>query len=174
MRFTLNTNVGNTDREAIGALITQDLDAIGITVDFIPLEFGNLVAKLSNNYDWEAILLGFAGGGTEPNSGANIWRSTGQLHVWNPPGTTEPVPNRVVTDWELEIDDIFSAGTRELEFENRRVLYNRFQTIVQEQLPIIGTVNSLALVAMRDRIVDADPRPILGDLWNLDELSLAP
>ena len=175
VRFTLNTNVGNSDREAIGALIKSDLDKIGIEVDFVPIEFATLVTKLSSSYDWEAVMLGFGSGGIEPNSGANLWRSTGKLHIWNPPGGPgQEIRDRQVTDWEREIDELFSAGTRELELDNRKQLYNRFQVIVQEQLPLIGTVNPLSLSAIRDRVGDADPRPILGDLWNLEELAILP
>ncbi|WP_017326513.1 ABC transporter substrate-binding protein [Synechococcus sp. PCC 7336] len=175
VRFTLNTNVGNSDREAIGALIKHDLDQIGIEVDFVPIEFATLVNKLNATYDWEAVMLSFGGGGIEPNSGANIWRTTGQLHIWNPAGSPgREIRDRQIAAWEREIDDIFSAGTRELDFEKRKQLYNRFQAIVQEQLPLIGTVNPLALTAIRDRVIDADPRPILGNLWNLEHLDIIP
>ena len=175
VRFTLNTNVGNNEREAIGALIDADLDRIGITVDFVPIEFGTLVTKLSNTFDWEAVMLSLGGGGTEPNSGANVWRSTGKLHMWNPQGSSgQEVLDRQVTDWERELDEIFSQGTKELDFDKRKQLYDRFQVIVQEQLPLIGTVNPLSLVAVRDRVLGADPKPILGELWNLEELEIIP
>jgi peptide/nickel transport system substrate-binding protein len=170
VRFTLNTNVGNSDREATGSLIKSDLDKIGIRVDFVPIEFSTLVNKFTSTFDWDAVMLSLGGGGTEPNSGANTWRSTGQLHMWNHPA----IPNREVTDWEREIDTIFVAGTRELEFEKRKALYDRFQIVVQEQLPLISTINPLSLVALRDRLQGTDPRPILGALWNLDKLVLEP
>lgn len=170
VRFTLNTNVGNTVREAIGAIVKSNLADIGITVDFVPIEFNTLVRKISGSHDWDAVMLSFGGGGTEPNSGATIWPSTGSLHIWNPAG----LPGAEVTDWEKEIDRIFTAGVRELDFDKRKQLYDRFQVIVKEQLPLIGTVNPLVLVAMRDRLEGVDPRPILGELWNLDELTLQP
>ena len=175
VRFTLNTNVGNSEREAIGAQIVSDLDRVGITVDFVPIEFGTLVNQITNTYDWDAVMLSLGGGGIEPNSGANVWRNTGKLHLWNPAGGDgQEIVDRVVTDWEREIDDIFSQGTKELDFAKRKQLYDRFQVIVQEQLPLISTVNPLSLVAVRDRVINADPHPILGDLWNLDELIIVP
>jgi peptide/nickel transport system substrate-binding protein len=148
------------------------LAAIGITVDFNPIAFSTLVERL-NSRNWEAIILGFGGGGVEPNNGANIWRSTGRLHIWNlgsqPGNEAEGVE---VTDWEREIDQIFAAGTRELEFEQRKPLYDRFQIIAQDQLPLIGTFNPLSLTAVRNRVEGVDPRPILGTLWNLDQLAV--
>ncbi len=169
VRFTLNTNVGNNEREAMGALIKADLERIGVTVDFVPIEFSTLVNRLQTTRDWEAVMLSFGGGGTEPNSGANIWRSRGGLHIWNP----QDLPGATLYPWEAEIDAIFSAGTKTLDFEARKALYDRFQIIVQEQLPLIGTVNPLLFEAIRDRLDGVDPRPILGSLWNLDELSLS-
>ncbi|MEO0940017.1 MAG: ABC transporter substrate-binding protein [Cyanobacteria bacterium J06642_12] len=175
VRFTLNTNVGNTAREAMAASIDADLNRIGITVDVSLIDFGILDQKLTTTFDWEAVMLSLGGGGTEPNSGANVWRSTGNLHLWNPTGRNgQALEGREVTDWERELDAIFSQGTKELEFDRRKELYDRFQIIVQEQLPLIGTVNPLSLVAVRDRVLGADPRPILGELWNLEELQVIP
>ncbi|MDT7946706.1 MAG: ABC transporter substrate-binding protein, partial [Cyanobacteriota bacterium PSP.bin.10] len=170
VRFTLLTNAGNNQREATGALIKADLERIGITVDFTPIAFNTLVQR-TDSRDWETLLLGFGGGGTEPNNGSNIWRSDGRLHLFNLgdlPGN--PAEGVEVSDWEREIDRIFIEGVRELEFEKRKALYDRFQIIIQEQLPQIGTFNPLVLSALRNRIQGVDPRPILGPLWNLDQL----
>lgn len=170
VRFTLLTNAGNNQREATGALIKADLERIGITVDFTPIAFNTLVQR-TDSRDWETLLLGFGGGGTEPNNGSNIWRSDGRLHLFNLgdlPGN--PAEGVEVSDWEREIDRIFIEGVRELDFEKRKALYDRFQIIIQEQLPQIGTFNPLVLSALRNRIQGVDPRPILGPLWNLDQL----
>ena len=69
VRFTLNTNVGNSVREAMGASIDADLNRIGITVDFVPIDFGVLEQKLSKTYDWEAVMLSLGGG----RNGAQQW-----------------------------------------------------------------------------------------------------
>lgn len=175
VRFTLNTNSGNTEREAAGALIKAYLDQIGITLDFVPIAFSTLVQKITVTRDWDAVMLSFGGGGTEPNNGSNIWRSTGRLHLWNLGNQpASPAEGTIVTDWEQEIDQIFAEGTRVLEFEQRKALYDRFQIITQEQLPLINTFNPLSLVAIRDRVENADPRPIIGPLWNIEELQIQP
>jgi peptide/nickel transport system substrate-binding protein len=175
IRFTLNTNAGNNEREAAGSLIKSYLDQIGITVDFVPIDFSTLVEKISSTREWEAVMLSFGGGGVEPNNGANIWRTTGRLHIWNLGSQlNNPVVGVEFSDWEKEIDQIFSAGTREQSFARRKELYDRFQRIVQEQLPLIGTYNPLTIEALRDRIQGWDPRPILGSLWNLEELVIVP
>ncbi|MGQ9837465.1 MAG: ABC transporter substrate-binding protein [Cyanobacteriota bacterium] len=170
VRFNLITNAGNNQREATGSLIVADLARIGITVDFSPIAFNTLVQR-TDSRDWETLLLGFGGGGTEPNNGSNIWRSDGRLHLFNlgdlPNNSAEGVK---ISDWEREIDHIFITGVRELDFEKRKALYDRFQIIIQEQLPQIGTFNPLVLSAIRNRVEGVDPRPILGPLWNLEQL----
>ncbi len=175
VRFSLNTNSGNNEREAAGALIKAYLEQIGITIDFTPIAFSTLVQKMTVTRDWDAVMLSFGGGGTEPNNGSNIWRSTGRLHIWNLGNQpSSPAEGVIVTDWEKEIDRIFAEGTRILEFEERQALYDQFQIITQEQLPLINTFNPLLLVAIRDRVENADPRPIIGSLWNLEELEIEP
>ncbi|MEN9201768.1 MAG: ABC transporter substrate-binding protein [Thermostichus sp. DG_1_6_bins_120] len=170
VRFSLITNAGNNQREATGSLIKADLERIGITVDFTPIAFNTLVQR-TDARDWETLLLGFGGGGTEPNNGSNIWRSDGRLHLFNLGDLpNNPAEGVEVSDWEREIDRIFIAGVRELEFEKRKALYDRFQIIIQEQLPQIGTFNPLVLSAIRNRVEGVDPRPILGPLWNLEQL----
>lgn len=175
IRFTLNTNAGNNEREAAGSLIKNYLDQIGITVDFVPIDFSTLIEKINSTRQWEAVMLSFGGGGVEPNNGANIWRTTGRLHIWNLGSQpNNPVVGVEFSAWEKEVDQIFSAGTREQDFAQRKQLYDQFQEIVQEQLPLIGTYNPLMIEALRDRIQGLDPRPILGPLWNLEELVIIP
>jgi peptide/nickel transport system substrate-binding protein len=45
VEFTLLTNSGNTEREAVGVNIKQDLEALGMKVNFKPIEFNVLVGK---------------------------------------------------------------------------------------------------------------------------------
>ena len=61
VEFELLTNAGNTQREATGVSIKEDLQKLGMKVNFKPVEFNSLVAKLSNTYDWDAILIALTG-----------------------------------------------------------------------------------------------------------------
>ena len=90
--FGLTTNAGNKVREAMGSQIEQDLQQIGIQVDFDPLAFGTIVDRLSNSLEWECVLLGLTGG-VEPNNGATVWSPDGLLHMFNqkPPPGSDPI-----------------------------------------------------------------------------------
>lgn len=179
VRFTLITNSGNTLREKMGAQIKQDLSGIGIQVDFQPIAFNTLVDKAANTLDWDCILLGF-GGGTEPNGGANVWKTEGTLHMFNqnaPEGET-PLTDRQVSPWEKDIEALYIKGAQELEEEKRKAIYGEAQQLIQENVPFIYLVNPLSLIAIRDRIQGVKytarySSPLSGALWNIDDLTIA-
>ncbi|WP_297040667.1 ABC transporter substrate-binding protein [Thermosynechococcus sp. OHK43] len=175
VRFSLITNAGNKIREAIATQIQQDLGAIGMQVDLQFLAFGTLVDRLSNSLEWEAHILGFTGGGNEPNSGANIWRVDGLLHTFNqqPSPNQPPITGRVVADWERRISDLYVQGAQELNLERRKQIYAEAQRLAQEYLPFIYLVNPLSLTAFRNHVIGANPTALGGALWNLDELKVA-
>lgn len=174
VRFTLITNAGNSIREAIGSQIRQDLAQIGIQVDFQPIAFNTLVAKMDNSLDWEALMLGFGGAGVEPDGGRNIWSPDGQLHAFNQkPGEGEAqLEGREVADWENEIYQLYVQGGQELDDAKRKEIYAEAQRLVQQYVPFIYLVNPLSLSAVRNRIEGVQYSALGGSLWNIHELRL--
>lgn len=171
VRFTLITNSGNKIREAMGAQIKQDLAAIGIQVDFQPLAFNALVAKLTDTLDWDCHLIGFTGG-VEPNGGANVWQPDGTLHAFNQKETPgqEPIEGRVIADWEAEIGRLYTQGAQELDEQKRKEIYAQTQILAQEYLPFIYLINPLSLSAVRNHVQGVEYSALGGALWNIYEL----
>lgn len=167
VEFNLTTNAGASERMDIAAIIRQDLEKIGLKVNFIAMEFNTLVRKLNATFDWEAMLLGLTGG-IEPHFGQNVWASSGGLHMWY------PFQESPATDWEKRIDEIFTLGVQELDEEKRKVLYDEFQLIVSQQLPLIYTVLSAKIVAVKNKFENLDPTNYGGVLHNLEELIIKP
>ena len=173
--FTLNTNAGNVIREAMGTQIAQDLDKIGIKVDFVPVAWNSLIDRL-DSVEFECALLGF-GGSNEPNTGANLWSVDGNVHMFNQktnPGR-KPIEGRVIADWEQKVSDLYIQGAQELDFEKRKAIYDRAQEIVAEQLPFIYLVNPFAMGAVRNNIEPiqfiAPGSGILSRaFWNIEHL----
>lgn len=174
VRFTLVTNSGNKIREAMGTQIKQDLDLIGIDVDFTPIAFSLLVDKMDNSLQWDALLIGFTGG-VEPNDGANFWSVDGGSHIFNlkPQAGKPQITDREVADWEKKIDDLYIQAAQELDETKRRQLYIETQKITQENLPCIYLVNPLSLSAIKNRVQGIDYSPISGPFWNLHELTVS-
>lgn len=174
VRFSLITNAGNKIRESMATQIEQDLEAIGMQIDYSPISFNILVEKLSNSLDWDCHLLGLTGG-NDPHGGATVWLTDGNLHMFNQdarPGTT-PISDRRINDWEQKISDLYIRGAQEIDFAKRKAIYDQTQDLGAEYLPFIYLVNSFSLSAVRDRIQGIQHSALGGSFWNLDDLTLA-
>ncbi len=150
VEFELSTNAGNQVRERLCSILKEDLSKLGMRVNYRPLEFSTLVERISVNFDWDAIVIGFTGG-IEPNNSANLFRSSGNLHLWHP---NQEAP---ATPWEAEIDRELDAGARELDVEVRRRHYWRIQEILHRELPMIQLVRQQRFIAYKSYLVDFHP-----------------
>ncbi|HJU28224.1 MAG TPA: ABC transporter substrate-binding protein [Candidatus Binataceae bacterium] len=148
--FDLITNTGVNIRDEMCVIFKQDLAALGIKVNYRPLDFISLVKALDSTFDWDCVLIGFSGT-IEPNDGANFLSSSGNLHLWDP---AQPKPR---TKWEAEIDRLLADGTRVADPQKRAPYYWRIQEILHEELPIIETVRQIRYVAYRDSLRSFDP-----------------
>ena len=156
--FSLVTNAGNTVREQIGTIIQQGLTDIGIETDYTLIEFGDLVAKLTATYDWDAVVIGFTGD-PDPHGGIALWHSSEPLHLWHP-NQAEPA-----TEWEAEIDDLYIRASQELDADERVMLYHRAQAVAAENLPVIYTAHGERLSAVRN--IFGNTTPTLYGLWDI-------
>jgi peptide/nickel transport system substrate-binding protein len=170
VEFTLYTNAGNTERESTGVMIKQDLEELGIKVNFKPIEFNVLVGKLVNSLDWDAIIISLTGSPLEPHSGRNVWSSTGSLHLFNQRTGKYLVQTYDIKPWEKEIDDLFEEGARTIDFEKRHEIYNKYQDIIYNELPLHYLYSSLRIYAARKKIGNLHPTPLGGVTHNLEEL----
>ena len=168
VEFDLYTNAGNLEREAIGVMIKQDLEELGMKVNFKPIEFNSLVNKLTKTYDWDMAVMGLTGSPLEPHDGKNVWASNGPLHMFNM-GNNASKPDNIYP-WEKELDEIFENGALKLSFEERKPIYDRYQEIIYEQNPIIYLYSSKQIYAIRKRIKNVFPSSLNGLLYNIDEL----
>lgn len=174
IKFVLLTSVENTQRKDMGAIITKDLRDIGLDVTFAPIDFNKLVEVLTSSHNWDAVLIGLTGG-IEPHSGKNVWESRGNLHLSNPEPNNEKdkkIWALKLSPWEKETDEIFNKGCQELDNKKRKKLYDRWQYIISENLPLIYTVNPASLFAVRNRLLNIHPAPYGGVLHNLEEIRI--
>ncbi|MGA7514883.1 MAG: ABC transporter substrate-binding protein, partial [Candidatus Sulfotelmatobacter sp.] len=82
--FSIITNSGNQSRERMAVLIQDDLQKIGIHVNVVTLDFPSLIERMTQNFDYEAILLGLTNVDLDPNGEMNVWLSSSENHQWNP------------------------------------------------------------------------------------------
>ena len=168
VEFDLYTNAGNTEREALGVMVKEDLRDLGIKVNFKPIEFNSLVSKLMTTFDWDMVLTALTGSPLEPHSGKNVWYSNGHLHMFN------MRPNgKIYNDllpWEKELDEIIELGALELDFNKRKLIYDKYQQIVYDNKPIVYLYSPLTITAVRNTVKNLHPTPLGGVLHNLEEV----
>jgi peptide/nickel transport system substrate-binding protein len=150
VEFRLNTNSGNKTRECMCAILTRDWTTLGMKVHNLPLDTSVVVDKLEHTFDWDAFLIGSTGV-LEPNNGASLLRSSGNLHLWNP-NQSSPA-----TEWEAAIDGLLERGARELDPAKRRPIYLRIQEILHEELPMIETARQTQFVAYKNTLENFEP-----------------
>ena len=166
IEFTLNTNVGNSAREKTAVLIKSDLEKLGITVNFQPIEFNTLVQKIDTAYDYDCVLLSIGGGSADPSSMMNVLKSSGFTHQWFP---RQKTPS---TDWEARLDFLMDAQMKTLDFNERKKDFDEVQEILAEQVPMVFTVTPMYYAAIRSDIGNVRATPLNGyrATWNIEEL----
>ena len=168
VEFDMLTNAGNTEREAIGVMIKQDLEDLGMKVNFKPIEFNSLVNKLVNTLDWDMVIMGFTGSPLEPNGGKNVMMSDGTLHVYNM--RLEKDKNSPRYDFEKKIDEMFIKGALATKFEDRKKYYDEYQKIIYDEKPFVYIYSPTVIVAIRDKFKNIFPTSLGGVTYNIEEI----
>ena len=168
VEFDMLTNAGNTEREAIGVMIKQDLEDLGMKVNFKPIEFNSLVNKLVNTLDWDAVIMGFTGSPIEPNGGKNVMMSDGTLHVYNMRLPKDKNSKRY--DFEKRVDELFVNGALVTKFEERKKYYDEYQKIIYNEKPFIYIYAPTRIVAIRNKFKNIFPTSLGGVTYNIEEI----
>ncbi len=167
VEFSIITNAGNKDRERMATMIQQDLDAIGIHLNVVTLDFPSLIERITRTFNYESCLLGLVNDDLDPNAQMTIWLSSADNHQWNPNQKTP------ATAWEAEIDRLMREQASSLDAQKRKRDVDRVQEIVWEQEPFIYLVNKNALSAVSPNLHNVHPAVLRPQVyWNIDQLTL--
>ena len=165
--FSIITNSGNKYRERMATMIQEDLQKIGVQVNIVTLDFPSLIERMTQTFDYEAILLGLTNVGLDPSEQMNVWLSSSENHQWNP---SEKVPE---TAWEAEIDKLMRAQASSADPKKRKESFDRVQEIAVEQAPFIYLVNRNALSAVAASVRGASPVILVPQTyWNAERLTV--
>ena len=166
--FSIVTNAGSKPRERMAVLIQDDLQKIGIRVNVVTLDFPSLIERMTQTFDYEAIILGLTNVDLDPNGEMNVWLSSSENHQWNP---QQKAPE---TAWEAEIDRLMRAQAASTDPKQRKEAFDRVQEIVAEQEPFIFLINKNALSAVSTAVHGATPVILSPQtFWNADRLTVA-
>ncbi len=163
VKFDVTTHSENSNRMKIANILVEDLKKAGIDASATTYTFNTLVEKLMDTFEFDTIIIGLTGS-VEPNNGRNVWHSSGGLHMWN------PVQEKPATAWEAEIDKIFDDGVKVVDPAKRAAIYEKWQLIVADQVPLIYFVAPQSIAAMRNTLANVKPTAYGGTVHNLEEI----
>ncbi len=165
--FSIITNAGNKYRERMAVLIQDDLQKIGIHVNVVTLDFPSLIERMTQSFDYEAIILGLTNVDLDPNGEMNVWLSSSENHQWNP---QQKAPE---TAWEAEIDRLMRLQASASDAKKRKEAFDRVQEIVVEEEPFIFLINKNALSAVSPAVHGASPVILSPQTyWNAEWLTV--
>jgi peptide/nickel transport system substrate-binding protein len=166
--FSIITNAGSKTRERMAVMIQDDLQKIGIHVNVVTLDFPSLIERMTQSFDYEAIILGLTNVDLDPDGEMNVWLSSSENHQWNP---QQKVPE---TSWEAEIDHLMRAQAASTDPKRRKEAFDRVQEIVVEQEPFIFLINKNSLSAVSTAVHGAAPVILSPQtFWNADRLTVS-
>jgi peptide/nickel transport system substrate-binding protein len=166
--FSIITNSGSKTRERMAVLIQDDLQKIGIHVNVVTLDFPSLIERMTQSFDYEAIILGLTNVDLDPNGEMNVWLSSAENHQWNP---QQKAPE---TSWEAEIDRLMRAQASSTDLKRRKEAFDRVQEIVAEEQPFIFLINKNALSAASMAVHGAAPVILSPQtFWNAERLTVS-
>jgi peptide/nickel transport system substrate-binding protein len=140
------------------AVIQQDLAEIGIRINIRQEEFRSVISRVMRSRDYAAALmdLDFP---LEPLDMTNVLLSSGDLHVWRPPGGGSP------EDWEVEVDGLMGKLATTLDRTDRFELFKQVQQIMARECPLIPLINRNVLVVRRSSVRNLEVARVFPYAW---------
>jgi peptide/nickel transport system substrate-binding protein len=145
VEFNLSIRTDSSMIQDIASIIRDELSKVGIKLNIRIIDFQKLVEQLQSTYDWDSMIMGLSGNNTFPSQGSNVWPSSGNLHMWY------PNQERPVTEWEARIDWLYNEGQYTLDAQKAQKIWDEFQSILLEQLPMIHLMRSRQFFALNNR-----------------------
>ena len=165
VEFSIITSTSNAQRAKMATIIQDDLSKLGMNVHIVPLEFRAVIDRVFQTYDYEASIMALGGGDADPNPEMNVWLSSGGTHLWHL-GEDKPA-----TEWEAQIDQLMQKQMVQLNYKERKKIYDQVQEIIAANLPYVFLATPNILVGAKKNLANFKPailEPTM--LWNVEQL----
>jgi peptide/nickel transport system substrate-binding protein len=167
VRFSILVQAGHAIRERTAAVLQQQLRAVGIAIDLVPLEVGAIGQRWTTG-DYDSIFHGFQVSATDPAMTLDFWLSGSPQHFWNPSQSSP------ATEWERRMDELMLAQASAGSLAERQRLFAEVQRIFGEELPAIYFVAPKVTIAASRRVHNLQPAPQLPQLlWAADTIAVS-
>lgn len=165
VEFSIITSSSNTQRTKMATLIQDDLSKLGMNVHAVALDFHTVLDRVFQTYDYETTIMGLGVSDADPNPEMNVWMSNGSTHLWHL-GETKPA-----TDWEAQIDQLMQKQMVQLQYKERKHLYDQVQEIIAANLPCVFLATPNIMVGAKKKLSNFKPAILdPNTLWNVEEL----
>jgi peptide/nickel transport system substrate-binding protein len=154
LEFTLTYNADSTVFTDIATILQNDFGQIGAKVNLNGIQGSTLVGTALAG-EFEAIIVAF-GNQPDPELRKPIWQPGGALYYWH--RATQPTeeggpPNfEAMSDWERRIYDIFDQGTVLTDQDERVALYQEWQEINAQNVPVIMIAKPANVAAVYNKV----------------------
>ncbi|MGH2405972.1 MAG: ABC transporter substrate-binding protein [bacterium] len=153
LEFTLTYGTDSAVWPPMATILQNDFKQIGVKVNLQGILSRTLLSTgLSGNY--EALLLAF-GDQPDPELRKPIWQPGGALYYWHratQPATPGGEPNfAAMQPWERQIYDIWESGGTTVSRPQRKALYDKWQVLFAQNLPVIMIAKPTAVGAIHNR-----------------------
>jgi peptide/nickel transport system substrate-binding protein len=144
VRYELEVPIENNLSIDIANVYADELKKVGVTLVVKPLQFQKIVEGLTQTYGWQAVMIS-VGANYFPIQGDNVWLSSGNLHLWN------PLQRSPATEWENRVDQLYWQGYSTLDPAKAKGVWDRYQRILLDELPVMYLVYADLFAAYRDK-----------------------
>ncbi len=128
---------GNTTRERAAALIQQDLLAVGIKAEIQSVDFPTLMSNMGNNMHDFGIIG--SGGSADPSESRQMLAPESQYNFSKTTSTAYA--------------DKADEGNAALTFETRKPIFDEYQVLIKEEVPMAYLYTTNSLMAYNKRMV---------------------
>jgi peptide/nickel transport system substrate-binding protein len=153
LEFTLTYGTDSSVWPPIATILQNDLKQIGVRANLQGILSRTLLSTgLSGNF--EALLLGF-GDQPDPELRKPIWQPGGALYYWHratqPPTPAGEPTFAAMQPWERQTFDIWEAAGTTVSRPQRKALYDQWQSLFAQNLPVIMIAKPTAVGAIYTR-----------------------
>lgn len=155
--ITLNYPTGNLTRERSAPILQQYLQAVGIKLKLESLDFAAQSKKCNTPGKCDLWLVGSSYVNFDPDITSSYHTNSIVPNGWNSWRWSNP-----------EADQLMEEGLKVNDFTQRKVIYDKLQVILAEEVPVVYLYYPMDIHAVNTRLKNAEHLPV-GVEWNIKD-----
>jgi peptide/nickel transport system substrate-binding protein len=154
----MNALVVSTEalQKVAAPIVIEDMKKVGIDASFTVADNGSVINPALRNFNPDGSRnfdLSFTdfGGVFDPPTRRNLYNLNGVAHIWNLNRAGQATPDRPES-FEILLDKLVSQGLSTLDAAGRKKVYDQFQQVAAENLPLVYLYTRGLHIAYKKRV----------------------